>query len=80
MLKCPHGNYMSEGLLFSYACTGCRPELDKMLKIRPAIHEQESDEIKQVSCPLCSSREFTYVSEDEDYFCPRCGFDNYTLI
>lgn len=52
-------------------CSGCRPATH-MVKLKDKS-EQESDEKKFTSCPICSSKEFNYESED-NYSCPNCGF------
>jgi hypothetical protein len=77
--KCEHGNYCPSDMDFSYACSGCRPLLDKLLSSHPALHERESDEIREVECPICMSKEFTYFNENS-FFCPRCGCDEFTLL
>lgn len=69
--RCPHGNYWPEDLEVNTYCSGCRPATH-MVKLKDKS-EQESDEKKFTSCPICSSKEFRYESEDS-YSCPNCGF------
>jgi len=78
MRRCQHSVMIPvdvEGDLSPY-CSGCQPI--EVKRIQAIVYECEADE-KLPDCPICLSREFNYVSEDKYYFCPRCGFDSYTL-
>jgi hypothetical protein len=80
MRKCPHHVYIPvdiEGDRSPF-CSGCEPIVVK--RIKAISYECEADETKQLLCPLCCSTEFNYISEDLDYFCPRCGYDNWMLL
>jgi hypothetical protein len=79
--KCSHSVMIPndvEGYESPY-CTGCRPAMDRTIMLWKSDHEREHDEMNKESCYVCSSREFQYLTEDE-FFCPRCGFDNFTFI
>ena len=71
--KCDHSVYIPEDVaeVESPYCSYCNPptpfKLGKNLR--------HDDELGIFTCPLCLSEEFDYRGE-ENYGCPRCGFDN----
>ena len=71
--KCPHSVYVPndiEGDESPY-CSFCKSG-QRMLRLWDQ-DEKEADEVKTVACPICSSKEFQYQSE-ESYSCPNCGY------
>lgn len=77
--KCEHGNYIVAGMTFSYACTGCRSDMDKTVKIKWPRKKRESDETLKQPCPICTSNELHYEDEN-NFFCPKCGCDQFTIL
>jgi len=77
MRKCVHGCYWPDDLEVNTYCSGCRPATH-MVRLWDQ-DEREGDEIKTVSCPICSSKEFVYISETEHH-CPQCGWTQDDII
>lgn len=79
--KCSHGNYVPTDMPDDESpyCSGCHPLVDQTIKAWRTVHERDHDETVKQDCPVCCSREFSY-DDETSFLCPRCGFDQFSII